>query len=86
MKKLIVLMLVLVMILTIAGCNYQTFDTTVKFDKAIIGLPDGTVVEGEVASWRDFEDGDQIQVRIDDKTYLTHISNVILVREHKKGE
>lgn len=63
------------------SCNAQIIDTTFKFDKAVILLPNGEVIEGEVDSWKDFEDGDQIQVKIDGKTYLTHIQNVVLISE-----
>ena len=41
----------------------------------------GEVVEGKVSSWTDFEDGDQIQVKIDGKTYLVHSSNVVLISD-----
>ena len=40
---------------------------------------DGSVVEGEVESWRDYDDGDQLQVTINGVTYLTHASNVVLM-------
>jgi hypothetical protein len=56
-------------------------DTTFKFDKAIIFLPNGESIEGEVDSWLDFENSDMIQVKIDDVTYLTHATNVILIAE-----
>ena len=66
----------------LTGCgNMQMLDTTYSFEKAIISLPNGEVIEGEVESWTDFEDGDQIQVKINGKQYLTHISNVVLISE-----
>lgn len=61
--------------------NKSIVDMTYSFERAIIQLPDGEIVEGRVSSWTDFEDGDQIQLRIGDKTYLTHISNVVLISE-----
>ena len=63
----------------LAGCNKQMVDLTYSYEYAIIGLPNGEVVEGKVSSWTDFEDGDQIQVKIDGKTYLVHSSNVVLI-------
>ena len=63
------------------GCNRQIVDTTLTFDKAIISLPNGEIVEGKVTSWKDYEDGDQIQVKINGKTYLVHSSNVALINE-----
>ena len=83
MKKFITIVLVTSAVLALAGCNAQIIDTTLAFDKAIIRLPDGTVVEGKVTSWTDFQDGDQIQIKMNGKTYLTHISNAVLIREHK---
>ena len=63
------------------GSNKQWFDTTLYFGRAIIRMPDGTCLEGEVQSWTDYEDGDQIQVKIDGKTYLVHSSNICLISE-----
>ena len=61
--------------------NKSIVDMTYSFERAMIQLPNGEIVEGCVSSWTDFEDGDQIQLRIGDKTYLTHISNVVLISE-----
>ena len=61
--------------------NRQIIDVTNSFERAIVLLPDGDIVKGRVTSWTDFEDGDQIQVKIDGKTYLVHSSNVVLISE-----
>ena len=79
MKKAIIWISVLVTLLTLTACNKQMVDLTYSYEYAIIGLPNGEVVEGKVSSWTDFEDGDQIQVKIDGKTYLVHSSNVALI-------
>ena len=63
----------------LSGCNKQLMDLTYSYEYAIIGLPNGEVVEGKVTSWTDYEDGDQLQVKIDGKTYLVHSSNVVLI-------
>lgn len=63
----------------LTGCNKQIVDLTYKFDYAIISLPNGEVVEGKVQSWKDYEDGDQIQVKVSDTTYLVHAANVALI-------
>lgn len=84
MKKIIALLLVVILALAVtllAGCNKQMVDLTYSYEYAIIGLPNGETVEGKVTSWTDFEDGDQIQVKIDGKTYLVHSSNVVLISE-----
>ena len=81
MKKIVILAALLVLILiSCTGCyNKQLFDTTYHYDRAIVYLPNGEIVEGRVSSWTDFDDGDSIQVKIDGKTYLTHICNVCLI-------
>ena len=83
MKKIIAILLVAVVVLSMAliatGCNKQLVDLTYSYEYAIIGLPNGETVEGKVSSWSDFEEGDQIQVKIDGKTYLVHSSNIVLI-------
>ena len=61
--------------------NRQIFDMTYSYEYALLWLPGGELVEGKVDSWRDFDDGDQIQVKIDGVTYLTHFTNVVLISE-----
>ncbi len=82
MKKTISLLLVIILVLSVAlltGCNKQLVDLTYSYEYAIIGLPNGETIEGKVSSWTDFEDGDQLQIKIDGKTYLVHSSNVVLI-------
>jgi hypothetical protein len=66
---------------TFVACgNQQLFDTTYTFNEAIIELPDGTIVRGDVDSWTDMIDfPEQIQIVIDGTTYLTHMSKVVLI-------
>ena len=79
-KRLLWLVVVL-MSLLLVGCNKQLIDTTYSFDRAIISLPNGEIVEGKIQSWKDFDDGDQVQVKINEKTYLVHSINVVLISE-----
>ena len=66
----------------LSGCGNKTaFDTTYTFNRAIVKLADGTVVDGRVQRWTDFEDGDQIQVKINGKIYLVHSENIVLIQE-----
>ena len=84
MKKLTACLLMLASLLAglvLSGCNKQVVDLTYSYERAILSLPNGEVIEGRVTSWTDFEDGDQIQVRIDGKTYLVHSSNVVLISD-----
>mgnify|MGYP007066974737 FL=1 len=61
------------------GYNKELFDTIYKYDTAILSLPDGRVINGMVESWTDYDDGDQIQVKINGDTYLVHASNIVLI-------
>lgn len=84
MKKTITIILAMVLVaglLILAGCNKQMVDLTYSYERAILVLPNGEVIEGKVSSWTDFEDGDQIQVKIDGKTYLVHSSNIVLISD-----
>lgn len=72
--------LVLIGLFTACG-NKQIIDTTKHFDYAIIELPNGEVVEGKVSSWSDFEDGDQLQVKVNGKTYLTDTTRCVLIAD-----
>lgn len=82
MKKVIICMLVVAMLVVGAAYawgNQTWFDTTYTFDYVQIAMPDGSVVEGTVQSWKDYEDSDVVQVKVNDKVYLTHYMNIVLV-------
>ena len=82
MKKRILAVCAAVLLLLLSACgNKQLFDTTYTFNRAILSLPDGTVIEGTVDSWSDYADGDQIQVVIDGTTYLVHSSCIALIAD-----
>lgn len=55
-----------------AGCSNKDYIDTVRtYDKAIIQLANGDVVETKIKAWRDY-DGEQLQVTAEDGTvYLT---------------
>ena len=64
-----------------AGCNQTLIDTVYKFDRAIIEMPGGEVVEIEVQQWGDY-DGEQIQIIAKDGTvYLVSSNNCVLIRD-----
>lgn len=81
MKKLAIIVSSIVLAVSLAACNKQIINLTYSFERAIISLPNGEIVEGKVQSWTDFEDGDQIQVKIDGVTYLLHASQIVLISE-----
>lgn len=80
MKKIIAVLIVLIFAMFLTGCgNRQMIDATFRFDYATIYSPSGEIVaQGKVQSWTDFEEGDQLQVKIDGVVYLTHASNIVL--------
>lgn len=61
--------------------NQSWFDSTWSFEYVQIAMPDGSVVQGHVQSWQDYEDSDVVQVEVNDKVYLTHYVNVVLISE-----
>lgn len=75
----VVLFVVAVVVCICTACNMNVIDLTYSYNYAYIRLQNGEVIEGPVSSWRDYEDGDQLQVTIDGKTYLVHASNCTLV-------
>lgn len=86
MKAIALVITIIILILSGLGVfgtvyNKQLWDVTFSFERAVIAMPDGHIIEGKVDSWKDFNDADQIQVKMGGKTYLTHISNVVLISE-----
>lgn len=82
-RKIFALIFVITIIVSLlVGCGNKTLiDTTYSFERAILILPNGEVIEGKVQTWNDYADGDQIQVKIDGETYLVHSSNIVLISE-----
>ena len=68
----------------LVGCNKQIIDFTYSYKYAIIKMPDGSIVEGEVQSWADYE-GEQLQIVIDGNTYLANSVNVVMMTHTKEG-
>ena len=83
-KKIVVLVLVLVaavFILSSCGNRQVGIDTNQSFNKAYINI--GTEwITVDVKGWRDFDNGDEIQVVAKDGTvYLTHYCNMVLMNK-----
>lgn len=81
MKRLISIILVIVFMFILSGCNMQVVDTTYKYDRAILEMPDGVIVSGKVDSWKDYDASDQIQVKIEGTTYLVHSTDIVLIND-----
>lgn len=72
------------MVLTAAmltGCNYDMVDTVYTYNYGIIQLQNGEVIEGKVDSWTDYDDGEQLQVKINGVIYLTNSYNCTLIKK-----
>lgn len=81
MRKFAIAVATIALAMSLVACNKQVVDLTYSYERAIISLPNGEIVDGKVQSWTDYEDGDQIQVKIDGVTYLIHASQVVLISE-----
>lgn len=80
-KRLAIVITTILLAISFSGCNKQVVDLTYSYERAIISLPNGEIIDGKVQSWTDYEDGDQIQVKIDGVTYLVHASQIVLISE-----
>lgn len=85
-KKIVLVTTIIIAMLSLSGCNKQIFDMTYTFDRCQIRMPDGSIIEGEIETWTDYEDGDQIQVKIDGVYYLVHSNNIVLISHAYKQE
>ena len=88
MKKKIITVAAIILVLCLVGFvvywelshgNRRLVDTKNRFDRAVLRLPNGEVVEGKLSSWLDYPDSDAVMVTIAGKTYMTHYENVCLI-------
>lgn len=81
-KRIVLAVLLITMVFTLCACsNRDMFDTVRTFDRVIVQLADGSVVEGKCQNWRDYKNSDMMQVKVNDKTYLVHSVNCTLIAE-----
>lgn len=81
-KRILILAMVLVLAVSFTACgNKAIIDTTYKFNRAIIKLQDGTVVDTKIKTWNDY-DGEQLQITTKDGTvYLVNSVNCTLIKD-----
>lgn len=79
-KPAIFMSIIALIMIMLCVYNRPVVDLTYSYDYAYVELPTGEVVEGKVDSCRDYEDGDQLQVVIDGRTYLTNSTRIVLVK------
>ena len=81
MKKVIAILLMIILLVILSSCgNRQVgIDTNQTFTKAYIKLGNEWKIVS-VKAWRDFKDGDEVQIVTDSgEVYLSHYSNIVLV-------
>ena len=81
MKKILAVLVLVVLMVALTGCNRDMIDTVFSYEEAVLSMADGTIVRGKVQNWRDYEDGEQIQVKIDGVTYLVNSVNITLIHK-----
>lgn len=81
MKKRLMAVAILTGALLLGGCgNRDMFDTNYTYDRAIIELANGEIVDVKIKQWRDY-DGEQVQIIAEDGTvYLTSSMRCDLIR------
>lgn len=81
-KRIGLIALLVVMLFTLCACgNRDHWDTVYTYDTVIVQLADGSVIKGKCQNWRDYENSDIMQVKVDGKTYLVHSMNCSLIAE-----
>lgn len=77
--KIVALLLLIASGLVLTGCgNMQLIDTTYTYNYAQFELPDGTIIEGQLVKWSDYE-GEQLQLTMEDgNVYLVSSYNAVL--------
>ncbi len=77
-RKVVPIILSVFLAVSLSACNMQLVDTTYNYTYGYVELPNGECIEGPVDSWTDYDDSDQIQVKIDSITYFTDTTRVVL--------
>ncbi len=83
-KRIFIMLFIAIILLMFSSCNYASYDfvdTNYHFDKAIIKMPDESVITVDVEKWSDAE-GEQLTITTKDgKRYLVSSINCILIEE-----
>ena len=84
MKKVITIIITILLAMSLTACSFSGYDfvdTNYHFDRAIIEMPGGEIVEVDVAQWADAA-GEQLTIT--DKAgnrYLVHAENCVLIED-----
>lgn len=79
-KNFLISVLSVLCVFAMAGCNKQMIDLNYSFDKAYVKIGEEWQ-DVEIKTWTDYEDGEQIQIKLKDGTVLlVHSANCILYK------
>lgn len=77
-NKKLLLPALLALTLSLASCNEQIFDLNYQFEKAHLISVEKCV---DIKSWRNYDDGDMVQITLyDDTIMLGHSREIILIK------
>jgi len=68
------------LLLLLTGCNYEPIDLTYSYNKAVCNY-DGDKFELHIDGWKDYTDGEQIQVKSGGKVYLISANKCYFIKE-----
>lgn len=83
MKKFLLVLLV-ISVLSLTGCGNRDIFDDISFSSNIwtyaeVQMPDGTIKEGKIKSWADYDSGDAIKIVFSDGTeVMTSYNKAIL--------
>ncbi len=77
-KLLIIIIITGLIIFLLTGCNKQIFDVDYTFNKIICNY-DGDKFELKIDKWKDYEDGEQLQIKSNGKTYLLSANKCYMI-------
>ena len=80
MKRILSVIIIVFVVFMTTGCNKQVIDLEYSYNKAYCNY-NGDKFELNIDKWTDYEDGEQIQVKSGNKTYLLSANNCYLVKE-----
>lgn len=75
------LLILIIFMLFITGCNKEILDTSYSFDKIVCNY-DGIKFELKVDTWNDYE-GEQLQIKSEGKTYLVSANKCYMIGDSK---
>ena len=79
MRKLLVTLVTPLIMFILTSCNHGIIDTKYQYNYAIMILPNGTIIEGKIIRYNDYE-GEQLQlVSEDGNIYLVNSSYTTLI-------